>query len=364
MVESDPPESESKSPQKDVDQWFRSSDTVRIGYARGNSFDMKRVQYADIDGMAIFEGDIALGTVEELERATRALADPDTIPLNGIAIVGERYRWPNGTVPYVIDSGLSNPQRVTESIDHWTAQTGLQFVARQESNPAHQNYLSFEELDGCWSQVGMRGGKQTISLGPGCSRGSAIHEIGHVVGLWHEHSRQDRDQFVDILWQNILEGREHNFNQRITDGDDIGAYDYASIMHYPSLAFSKNGQPTIVTKDGVPIGQRTGLSELDIAAVCAMYPGNGTGTNPTKPQTRIGSQVLGNIAAYDSRRWTTQDWPSEWNVIWSIVPSPVAARVEWNLVTERQSDTLLKYALEVRNLSDQEAMVEARYVVL
>ena len=57
-----------------------------------------------------------------------------------------------------------------------------------------------------------------------------------------------------------------------TDGDDVGPYDYGSIMHYPATAFSKNGQPTIVTKNGATIGQRQGLSPGDIAAVQSMYP--------------------------------------------------------------------------------------------
>ena len=67
----------------------------------------------------------------------------------------------------------------------------------------------------------------------GCSMGSVIHEIGHAVGLWHEQSREDRDAFIDINWDNIIEEYKHNFEQHITDGDDIGTYDYCSIMHYP-----------------------------------------------------------------------------------------------------------------------------------
>ena len=69
---------------------------------------------------------------------------------------------------------------------------------------------------------------------------------------------------------------EHNFNQHITDGDDVGAYDFGSIMHYPRNAFSVNGTDTITPlaalPPGVVIGQRTGLSAGDIAAAHTLCP--------------------------------------------------------------------------------------------
>src|SRR5207237_104735 len=84
------------------------------------------------------------------------------------------------------------------------------------------------------------------------------------------------DTYVEIESAHITPGYEHNFDQHISDGDDIGAYDYGSIMHYPLSAFSKDGQPTIKTlktvPPGVTIGQRTALSAGDLAAVRAIYP--------------------------------------------------------------------------------------------
>ena len=55
--------------------------------------------------------------------------------------------------------------------------------------------------DGCWSRVGEARGTDTgrSRLGPGCGLGSAIHEIGHTIGLWHEQSRADRDDIVEIV---------------------------------------------------------------------------------------------------------------------------------------------------------------------
>ena len=359
-------EPESSRPQTasaDAEHWYRSTDDVRPGFASGNSFDLKPVRYSVVGGMAIFEGDIALGTVEQMETTVSAVADGQSVRASGVSVTGDRFRWPGAIIPYVIDPHLSNPQRVINAMAEWSARTPLRFVERRADDPAHASYVSFEELDGCWSEVGMRGGKQIVSLAPSCGHGSALHEIGHVAGLWHEHSREDRDQFVRVVWENVLEGREHNFDQHIADGDDIGAYDYGSIMHYPALAFSRNGQPTIVPRSGTVIGQRTALSDQDAAAVAAMYAGVAQPAVTPQPGGSRSTR-LGSVAAYEVKRWTTADWPAEWAVSWSVVPSAPGARVEWRIEVERQSDSMLRYVIEVRNLGPSDTAVDARYAIL
>ncbi len=116
------------------------------------------------------------------------------------------------------------------------------------------------------------GGVQTVDLGLGCLKGPAIHEIGHVVRLWHEQSRNDRRDFVSVQQDKIEPEKISKFCPIIDPcpesiGTDLGFYDYGSIMHYGEGSFTKNGRDTIITiPPGIPIGQREGLSQGDIDA--------------------------------------------------------------------------------------------------
>ena len=254
---------------------LRTGPIVGVARVEVNVFGIKDLQYAEVDGKAIFEGDIAIGKVEDLQPDVEDI--DGELPIFSIGITGLDVLWPDGLIPYEIDPALPNQQRVTDAIDHWVTNTRIRFILRTPANQAeYPDYVKFIPDAGCWSYVGRRGGEQEIGLGSGCGTGNTNHEIGHAVGLWHEQSREDRNHFVRIEFANINPDAQHNFTQHIADGQDLGPYDYGSLMHYPPMAFSINGQPTIVAlqplPDGVVMGQREGLSQGDIDGVQELYP--------------------------------------------------------------------------------------------
>ncbi|KAM9165607.1 astacin-like metalloendopeptidase [Pangshura tecta] len=150
-----------------------------------------------------------------------------------------------------------------------------------------RDFISIMPMSGCFSSVGRTGGMQVVSLAPACLRrgkGVTLHELMHVVGFWHEHSRADRDKYISISWNEILTGFEINF-MKSWNSNMLVNYDYASVMHYGRYAFSMTGLPTIIplANPYVALGQRWNLSSSDIARVNKLYKCSPTLTGSESP---------------------------------------------------------------------------------
>ncbi|CAI4229706.1 unnamed protein product [Auanema sp. JU1783] len=192
-------------------------------------------------------------------------------------------RWdPTRPIPYGFDgSHTSREQRIIElALEHWHNITCLNFVRADEDVPSR---IVFTDVDGCASNVGKspNGGDQLVSLAPECIRlGVIAHEVAHALGFWHEQSRPDRDQFVNVRWENIDKDSKGQFLREYPeDVDNAGVpYDYGSIMHYRSKAFSRFDDlftiTTFVSDYQKTIGQRDQLSFNDIRLMNKIYCSN------------------------------------------------------------------------------------------
>lgn len=141
------------------------------------------------------------------------------------------------------------------------------------------DYVDVFSGDDCGAQIGRLGGRQEFSLGNRwcpVQHGMILHDLLHVLGLEHMHQHPKRDDFVNIYWENIIEGVEPLY-ARIDDErfENFNTpYDYESVMHFGNVTFSKNKKKTLEALDDDfkdKIGQRKALSEGDVKRINRMY---------------------------------------------------------------------------------------------
>lgn len=268
----------------------------------------EKLRYEVIDGKAVLGGDMMLGDAEQVRQhgvpdfrrllnhrsrdarkareaqiaaSNVSLAAPTGASSNGVTRAVSR--WPDNTLYYSIDSAMNAKARqaITDGMAMISTRSAIRFVARTNQS----NYVNFMAGSGCWSYVGMIGGKQDLSLGAGCEYGYVVaHEIMHALGWQHEHQRADRDEYLRINVANIISGMEYNFDKLPANrADAFGAYDFNSLMHYDAYAFSSNRQPTMVPiSSSVALnsfGRATNLSTGDIAAINHYYPGSSSSSS-------------------------------------------------------------------------------------
>lgn len=250
-------------PQLDEDE-----DTVEIS---ANTLDLPPPQQNSKDvidlsfyGMAMFGKPDHKDTAELVAnyKTANATVNPEElgsylegdilVPTDGVTtkngLTTQSSRWPNAVVPYEIRGNFNAQDMaiIEHAIAEYHRRTCIRFVRRT----SEQDYISIVSGNsGCWSSVGRVGGKQEVNLQlPGCltKPGTTMHELMHALGFLHEQNREERDAFVSIQYENIQPSAASNF-ERASHTMAFGVpYDYGSVMHYSSNAFSTNGQPTII----------------------------------------------------------------------------------------------------------------------
>lgn len=123
------------------------------------------------------------------------------------ALKMERYKWPNGVVPFIFDTNYSDDEKsiVLHAMQVFVENTCVRFIPKTDDDVEHIRFTKSRE---CGSNIGYRAGSKEpldVTYSQYCLSlpGAVQHELFHVLGLLHEQCRPDRDDHITVVWDNI-----------------------------------------------------------------------------------------------------------------------------------------------------------------
>lgn len=188
--------------------------------------------------------------------------------------IADDVKWPGGRIPYRISDKFTSDE--ITFLENTMLEFNFFSCAKFHKQTTENNYLYIMKHGYiCSSKIGYKNGIRKLWLTKQClSRNAVLHHLMHVIGFTiHENNRPDRDDYIEVMEENIAENYTVLFRKSfMTNETDLNIeYDYASVMHYPPKAFSKNGQPTIRVKLPDIEIKADGLSRVDKLKINKLY---------------------------------------------------------------------------------------------
>jgi hypothetical protein len=250
--------------------WGQNQTELRTGFWRGQKITYTWVPSKDGGGKAVYQGDILLDHVEQ---------SPNGPHSQSVGVGYSQYLWPKvGSVyqiPYIIDPASGDLTNLNNAITQFNSTFAgvIQFVALNgQTDYVDFNFDSNNFSGVCEAFEGRVGGEQVVGGSGSCTVATILHEMGHTVGVWHEQTRPDRDAYVSVNYGAVIKASRSNFDELLDNDQLLTPYDYASVMEYPAISFSRNGEPCIESMPaGIPLSNPNGYSAADIDGIDRLY---------------------------------------------------------------------------------------------
>lgn len=215
----------------------------------------------EVDGQYYYADD--MGISERQFNLLKRMANTKLGTIERSTIISDfTKKWTGGVWYYNIQSTRST--EIYQAMSWITAVCNIQFAQRTNQT----NYVNIVDNSSASSgsnHIGMESGTKTIQLNPNQGVGTIVHEIMHSLGFFHEHTRPDRDNYINVFWEFIPNDPETEYQYQILPGSQgIGTFDYSSIMLYASNGYMqrKNGTTWGSQRDSISAGDRVGLATL------------------------------------------------------------------------------------------------------
>lgn len=185
-------------------------------------------------------------------------------------------KWEHGTIKYIFidEFDAAEKEVIFSAMEEWSMATGTVEFEEATSKYWHPLEIQRTSDNSSWATIGYHTNTRNVMKLSDVSMYTVLHELGHVIGLEHEHNRMDRDDYIKVFFGNIEDEDKDQFMidySRLYNNTKL-PYDYESIMHYSNKTCSKNGKDTLrsLLNPDEELGGDS-LTPLDIQRVNLIY---------------------------------------------------------------------------------------------